>query len=46
MIAALEAVKKGTPILCAVLIYEIPRQTLYYRVSGRVKHGMLQGPKP
>ena len=46
MIAALEAVNKGTPILRAVLIYEIPRQTLYYWVSGHVKHGMLQGSKP
>ena len=48
MIAALEDVKKGTPVLCAALMYGIPRQpaTLYDRVSGRVKHGTLPGPKP
>ena len=46
MIAALEAVKKGTPVLRAALMYEIPKQTLYDRVNGRVKHGTLPGPKP
>ena len=46
MIAALEAVKNGTPVLRAALMYKIPRQTLYDRVSGRVKHGTLPGPKP
>ena len=46
MIAVLEAVKQGTPVLRAALMYEISKQTLYDRVNGRVKHGTLPGPKP
>ena len=46
MIAALEVVKQGTLVLRAALMYEIPKQTLYDRVNGRVKHETLPGSKP
>ena len=46
MLAALEVVKSGTPVLQAARENGVPRQTLDDRVSGRTVHGVKPGPRP
>ena len=46
MVAALEAVKLGEPILHAAWTHGVPRSTLQDRVHGKVTHGALPGPRP
>ena len=43
---ALRAVDKGESILCAAELYNVPRSTLYDRVSAKVMHGAKSGPQP
>ena len=46
MVAALEAVRGGEPILRVAKMHGIPRSTLQDRIHGRVVHGAKPGPKP
>ena len=46
MVAALEAVKQGEPILRAARTHGVPRSTLQDRVNGKVTHGAQPGPRP
>ena len=39
------AVKGGMPVSRAATLFNVPRITLYDRISGRVKHGDKPGPK-
>ena len=43
---ALKAVDKGESIRRAAELYNVPRSTLYDRVSGKVMHGARSGPQP
>ena len=43
---AIEAVRQGSSVQRAAITHGVPRQTLYDRISGRVKHGTNPGPKP
>ena len=45
MLAALEAVKNGTPLKRAAIDHGVPRSTLQDRCRGRVVHGTKPGPK-
>ena len=46
MMAAMEAVQKGTSINKAAKLHGVPCTTLKDRLSGRVTHGVKPGPKP
>ena len=46
IVAVLEAVKQGEPILRAAWTHGIPRSTLQDRVHGKVTHGAQPGPRP
>ena len=46
MQAAFEAVEQGKAVNRASQDFNVPRSTLYDRVSGRVVHGVNPGPKP
>ena len=46
MLAAMMAVRDGTPIYRAAKLHGVPRSTLHDRISGKVKHGTKPGPKP
>jgi len=46
MVAALEAVKQGEPILRAARTHGVPRTTLQDRVHGKVTHWARPGPRP
>ena len=46
MVAALEAVKQGEPILHAARTHSVSRSTLQDRVHGKVTHGAQPGPRP
>ena len=47
MQAAVDAVREGhMPVLRASHLYNIPKTTLYDRISGKVLHGSKLGPKP
>ena len=43
---ALKAVDKGESIRRAAELYNVPRSTLYDRVSIKVMHGARSGPQP
>ena len=46
MKAAIKAVEEGQSISRAAHCHGIPKSTLYDCVSGRVVHGINQGPRP
>ena len=46
MNGAIEAVKKGSSIQKAAVVYGMPQKTLHDQTSGRVKHGTNSGPQP
>ena len=43
---ALKAVDKGEPVRRAAELYNVPRSTLFDRVTGKVVHGARSGPQP
>ena len=43
---ALKAVDKGEPVRRAAVLYNVPRSTLFDRVTGKVVHGARSGPQP
>ena len=46
MSGAIEAVKKGSSVQKAAVVYGMPRKTLHDQISGRVKHGNNPDPQP
>ena len=46
MLAAIEAIRNGEPILHAARTFGVPRKTLQDRIHGRVSHVTNPGPKP
>ena len=47
MMAAMDVVRSGELSLSrAAKVYDVPKSTLHYHVSGRVSHGHKSGPKP
>ena len=46
MLAAIEAVKNGEPLLRAAVTFGVPRTTLGDRIRGKVVHGTKCGPRP
>ena len=46
MVAAIKAVQEGCTVSKAARDHDVPKTTLYDRVSGRVTHGNKPGPRP
>ena len=46
MLLALKAVEEGVSVSKAAQDFDVPRSTLYDRVSGGVVHGVKPGPEP